>query len=116
MRLCFHYGGIMTHPGKYQAIALAGLLAMSAFSVKVIAHNYERCDPDGDHCVRVHCDSDGDRCWRESEYGSQEQYKRPGQWVCDADGDRCHYAYTGRTWNPHWEHHDHDRDDGGHDH
>jgi hypothetical protein len=69
-----------------------------------VAHTYERCDADGDHCVRVKCDHDGDRCWSESNYGRKEYYNRPGRWVCDSDGDRCHYEYTGHRWNPrHWE-------------
>ena len=85
-------------------LAAAGIAALSTVSTMAFAHSYERCDPDGDHCVRVKCDHDGDRCWRESEYGRSEMYNRPGRWVCDRDGDRCHYEYTGREWNPHWEH------------
>jgi hypothetical protein len=73
-----------------------------------LAHTYERCDEDGDHCVRVSCDSDGDRCWRESEYSKNRIYSAPGRWVCDSDGDRCHYEYTDRKG--HREHHDDDRD------
>jgi hypothetical protein len=79
-------------------------------STPAVAHTYERCDADGDHCVRVKCDRDGDKCWKESAYARKEVYHHPGRWVCDADGDRCHYAYTGRNWNPrHW-----DRDDDEH--
>ena len=88
-----------------------GMFAFAA-STPVIAHTYERCDPDGDHCVRITCDHDGDRCWSQSEYGNRDIYNPPGRWVCDSDGDRCHYEYSGRKWNPHWDH-DHDH---GHDH
>lgn len=73
-------------------------------SAPATARTFERCDADGDHCVRVKCDRDGDRCWEESEYAHRKYYSRPGRWVCDADGDRCHYEYTGHRWNPrHWE-------------
>jgi hypothetical protein len=84
------------------------------FSGAALAHTYERCDADGDHCVRIHCDHDGDRCWRESEYSKNEIYRHNGRWECDRDGDRCHYVYEGRRWEPHhWDrdHWDHDRDD-----
>jgi hypothetical protein len=81
---------------------------LSALSAVALGHTYERCDADGDHCVRVTCDHDGDRCWSQSEYSKKEFYSHPGRWVCDSDGDRCHYEYTGRKWNPHWEHRDHD--------
>ncbi len=37
-------------------------IAVSAVSSIAAAHTYERCDADGDHCVRVKCDHDGDRC------------------------------------------------------
>lgn len=97
---------------KQLLLSTAGAVALSSVSTIVAAHSYERCDADGDHCVRVQCDQDGDRCWRESQYGKNTMYDRPGRWVCDADGDRCHYEYTGRPWNPHWEHHD--DDDRGH--
>ncbi len=87
-------------------------LGWTAFlSTPAVARTFERCDADGDHCVRIKCDHDGDRCWKESEYVSKEIYRRPGRWVCDEDHDRCHYEYTGHKWNPrHWEHDD-DRDD-----
>ena len=79
-------------------------------STPAVARTFERCDADGDHCVRVKCDHDGDRCWKESEYARKEHYNHPGRWVCDSDGDRCHYEYTGHKWNPtHWE--DEHRDD-----
>jgi hypothetical protein len=101
----------MLHRTKYLLIATAGFLTLSSVSTMTFAaHTYERCDADGDHCVRVTCDSDGDRCWRQSEYSRNEIYTRPGRWVCDSDGDRCHYEYTGRKWNPHWEHRDRDDD------
>ena len=68
------------------------------------ARTYERCDFDGDHCVRVKCDRDGDRCWRESTYYRNKLYRHRGRWVCDNDGDRCHYVYEGHPWNPrHWD-------------
>ena len=100
----------MFHRTKYLFIAAAGFLTLSSVSTRTFAHTYERCDADGDHCVRVTCDSDGDRCWRQSEYFKSEIYTRPGRWVCDSDGDRCHYEYTGRKWNPHREHRDRDDD------
>jgi hypothetical protein len=81
-------------------------IALSAISSIALAHTYERCDADGDHCVRVRCDSDGDRCWQESEYSKNRIYSAPGRWVCDSDGDRCHFEYTDRK--PHREHHDED--------
>ncbi|MBV8806913.1 MAG: hypothetical protein JO042_17770 [Sinobacteraceae bacterium] len=85
-------------------------LGWTAFlSTPAAAHTYERCDADGDHCVRIKCDHDGDRCWKESDYVHRKYYDRPGRWVCDADGDRCHYEYTGHKWNPlHWEEEHHD--------
>ena len=83
------------------------VIALSAVSSIALAHTYERCDADGDHCVRVHCDHDGDRCWRESEYSRNSMYSGEGRWVCDAEGDRCHYEYASRR-NPHREHHDDD--------
>ena len=61
-------------------------IALSAVSSIALAHSYERCDADGDHCVRVSCDHDGDRCWRESEYSKNAIYSGPGRWVCDSDG------------------------------
>ena len=100
----------MFHRTKQLFMATAGSIALSAVSTMALAHTYERCDADGDHCVRVTCDNDGDRCWRQSEYSKNNIYSRPGRWVCDSDGDRCHYEYTDRKWDPHWEHHDDDRD------
>ncbi len=77
------------------------------YSAPAMARTYERCDADGDHCVRVKCDHDGDRCWKESEYVNRKEYVHPGRWVCDHDGDRCHYVYKDREWNPkHWDHED----------
>ena len=84
-------------------------IALSAISSLALAHTYERCDADGDHCVRVKCDHDGDRCWQESEYSRNTMYSGPGRWVCDSDGDRCHFEYTGRKEHPH-HHDDDDRD------
>jgi hypothetical protein len=86
-------------------------IALSAISSAALAHTYERCDADGDHCVRIHCDHDGDRCWQESEYSRNSMYSGPGRWVCDSDGDRCRFEYDGR--NGHREHHreHHDDDD-----
>ena len=104
----------MVTPFKNSLLTVAGVFALSA-SGAVLAHTYERCDPDGDHCVRLMCDSDGDRCWKQSEHSKKEYYNSTGtggRWVCDSDGDRCHYEYTGRKWNPHWNHHDHDDDNG----
>ena len=86
--------------------AKAGVIALAAVSSVAFAHTYERCDADGDHCVRVKCDHDGDRCWRESEYSKNTMYGGEGRWVCDSDGDRCHYEYAGRKH--HREHHDDD--------
>jgi hypothetical protein len=83
-------------------------LALSAVSSIAAAHTYERCDADGDHCVRISCDHDGDRCWRESEYSSNTMYSGSGRWVCDADGDRCHYEYSDRREHSRHEHHDDD--------
>ena len=101
----------MLKPFKNSLLTVAGVFALSA-SGAALAHTYERCDPDGDHCVRVKCDSDGDRCWKQSEYSKKDYYSGPGgRWVCDSDGDRCHYEYTGKKWNPHWDHRDHDDDD-----
>jgi hypothetical protein len=84
-------------------------IALSAISSLALAHTYERCDADGDHCVRVKCDHDGDRCWRESEYSKSTIYSGDGRWVCDADGDRCRYEYTGRKHHEHHDDDDHDR-------
>ena len=104
----------MVTPFKNSLLTVAGVFVLSA-SGAVLAHTYERCDRDGDHCVRLMCDSDGDRCWKQSEHSKKEYYNSTGtggRWVCDSDGDRCHYEYTGRKWNPHWDHHDHDDDNG----
>jgi hypothetical protein len=48
-------------------------------SPPAVARTYERCDADGDHCVRIKCDHDGDRCWKESNYTRREYYSRPGR-------------------------------------
>ena len=97
----------MFHPTKRIFTAIA----LSAISSMALAHTYERCDADGDHCVRVHCDNDGDRCWRESEYSRNSMYSGEGRWVCDSDGDRCRFEYTRREGDRHREHHHHDEDD-----
>lgn len=59
----------------------------------LVARVYERCDLNGEHCVRITCDRDADRCWRRSQYAHNEYYRHNGRWVCDADGDRCRYEY-----------------------
>jgi hypothetical protein len=59
----------------------------------LVARVYERCDLNGEHCVRITCDRDADRCWRQSQYASNEYYRHQGRWVCDGDGDRCRYEY-----------------------
>jgi len=87
--------------------AKAGLIALSAVSSIALAHTYQRCDADGDHCVTVTCDNDGDRCWRESEYSKNTIYGGAGRWTCDADGDRCRFEYD-RKGKHHREHHDED--------
>lgn len=87
--------------------ARAGLIALSAVSSIALAHTYQRCDADGDHCVTVTCDNDGDRCWRESEYSRNTIYTGAGRWTCDADGDRCRFEYD-RKGKHHREHHDED--------
>ena len=92
------------------AVALLACTALLS-SRTAVARTYERCDADGDHCVRIKCDRDGDRCWKESEYRRNRIYEHPGRWVCDADGDRCHYEYSGHKWNPlHWDHDDEHHD------
>jgi hypothetical protein len=53
------------HRAKGIFTAKAGVVALLAVSSVALAHTYERCDADGDHCVRISCDNDGDRCWRE---------------------------------------------------
>lgn len=95
---------------KHLFLSATWFVAMSTVSALAFGHTYERCDADGDHCVRVTCDHDGDKCWSQSEYSRNNIYSRPGRWVCDSDGDRCHYEYNGKKWNPHWEHHDDDRE------
>jgi hypothetical protein len=100
----------MFHRSKHPYIATTGFMALSALSTIALGHTYERCDADGDHCVRITCDHDGDKCWSQSEHSKKAIYSHPGRWVCDSDGDRCHYEYTGGKWNPHWEHRDGDRD------
>ena len=59
----------------------------------LVARVYERCDVNGEHCVKITCDRDADRCWHESQYASSDYYRHEGHWVCDADGDRCRYEY-----------------------
>jgi len=85
-------------------VAMLALGSSVFLATPAMARTYERCDADGDHCVRVTCDSDGDRCWKQSEYFRNNTYEHEGRWVCDHDGDRCHYVYKGHKWNPrHWE-------------
>ncbi len=92
-------------------LAATVCLTLPAFlATPAVARTFERCDFDGDHCVRVTCDRDGDRCWRESEYYKKDVYRHRGRWECDRDGDRCHYVYRGRKWEPHHWEHDEDRD------
>ena len=93
----------------HRATRIFTAIALSAVSSIALAHTYERCDADGDHCVRVSCDSDGDRCWTQSEYSKNTIYGGAGHWVCDSDGDRCHFEYTDRK--RHREHHDEDEHD-----
>ena len=93
----------------HRAKRIFAALALSAISSMALAHSYERCDADGDHCVRVSCDHDGDRCWRESEYYNNAIYSGSGRWVCDADGDRCRFEYVDRKEHKH-HHDDDDRD------
>ena len=103
----------MLRSTKAAFLAAAVCLVLPAFfATTAAARTFERCDADGDHCVRVTCDRDGDECWKRSEHYKKDMYRHEGRWVCDSDGDRCHYEYTGRKWNPHWDHdpdHDHDR-------
>ena len=100
----------MLHASKPVLLAAAAVLVLPAFvATPAVARTYERCDADGDHCVRVTCDRDGDNCWRQSEYYKNKIYRHRGRWVCDSEGDRCHYEYTGRKWNPHWDEEHHDR-------
>ena len=101
----------MFHSTGRSFTSMAAVIALSAASSMVLAHTYERCDADGDHCVRISCDNDGDKCWRKSEYSKNTIYNRPGRWVCDSDGDRCHFEYSDRKGSPHWEHHDQDDPD-----
>ena len=82
------------------ATAVSGALAAcyspphhTATRTTLVARVYERCDVNGEHCVRITCDRDADRCWRRSQYASNEYYRHNGRWVCDADGDRCRYEY-----------------------
>ena len=60
----------------------------------LVARVYERCDVNGEHCVRITCDRDADKCWRQSQYAGNEYYRHQGHWVCDADADRCRYVYS----------------------
>ena len=100
----------MLRSTKAALFPAAVCLVLPAFSpTTAAARTFERCDADGDHCVRITCDRDGDDCWRHSEHYKKDIYRHEGRWVCDSDGDRCHYEYTGRKWNPHWDH-DRDRD------
>jgi len=95
---------------RVPGLAIGACLALSVvFSQPAAARTFERCDADGDHCVRITCDRDGDECWRQSEYYNKDIYRHEGRWVCDSDGDRCHYEYNGRKWHPHPDR-DHDRD------
>ncbi|HEY4214111.1 MAG TPA: hypothetical protein VGM84_21730 [Steroidobacteraceae bacterium] len=90
------------------AAAIVGGAAATVTPTVAVAHTYERCDFDGDHCVRIKCDNDGDRCWKQSKYAESKSYRREGRWICDKDGDRCHYEYKGHPWNPrHWDDDDH---------
>jgi hypothetical protein len=59
----------------------------------LVARVYERCDLNGEHCVRITCDRDADRCWHRSQYAGNDYYRHHGRWVCDADADRCRYEY-----------------------
>jgi hypothetical protein len=86
--------------------ATACLTLPALFAPSAVASTYERCDADGDHCVRVTCDRDGDECWRQSRYYNNGIYRHEGRWVCDSNGDRCHYQYNGRDRH---EDKDHDR-------
>ena len=60
----------------------------------LVGRVYERCDLNGEHCVRITCDRDADRCWHESQYASSDYYRHSGRWVCNADGDVCRYEYA----------------------
>jgi hypothetical protein len=82
------------------ATAISGTLAAcysaphhTTSRTTLVARVYERCDLNGDHCVRITCDRDADRCWRRSEYAHNEYYRHNGHWVCDADGDRRRFEY-----------------------
>lgn len=98
----------ITKFGKSLFAAAFGLTAIAMAASPADARTFERCDRDGDHCVRVHCDSDGDDCWQQSIYYRQTYYHHRGRWECDGDRDSCHYVYSGYEWNPrHW---DWDRD------
>lgn len=88
---------------------ILAVIAVSAVSSVALAHTYERCDADGDHCVTVKCDNDGDKCWAESQYSKNSLYSHAGRWVCDKDGDRCRFEYADSK--RHGEHHDDDDHD-----
>lgn len=84
--------------GILKAAVLAGIAGLAALgtSTSADARTYVRCDPWGNHCVRVHCDWDGDRCWRQSHYYGWRYYQGRGHWVCDRFGDHCRWVYYGR--------------------
>lgn len=84
----------MLQASKTVLLAAASLSLAAFFSTPAVASTYERCDADGDHCVRISCDRDGDECWRKSEYYTKDIYRHEGRWVCDSDGDQCHYQYN----------------------
>lgn len=92
-----------SHFPKIHALAaLVSCGVLIAMASPASARNYERCDADGEHCVRIHCNSDGDVCWRQSHYYSTAYYRHEGTWKCD--GDSCHFVYNGSRWHPrHWE-------------
>jgi hypothetical protein len=98
----------MSYRPQHLLLATTAAVTLSAVSALAFGHTYERCDADGDRCVRVVCDHDGDKCWSQSEHSKNVIYNHPGSWVCDSDGDRCHYEYNGRK-SEHGEHHDDDR-------
>lgn len=68
-------------------------LGIAAVATPASARTYERCDYDGDRCVRIQCDWDGDDCWRTSDYYNRPYYRGYGRWICDDDGDDCRWVY-----------------------